>query len=166
MASLAAESSAQDRVRQIAVPPAARALSTLAHIDYEDAFTIDVDPAQHATAEDWMRAILERAPFSVRQALQSGWLSIGLKPGSGPPEQVVLGWDIRCSTPEHVLLGRASRIGMPGELLLERQQHSLLFATFVQQNNQVARAVWAGVEPVHVPTVRQLLERASRPSRP
>ena len=32
------------RVRQVAVPPAARTLSTLAHIDYEDAFLVETGP--------------------------------------------------------------------------------------------------------------------------
>ncbi|MEZ0291202.1 MAG: hypothetical protein ACAH82_01610, partial [Solirubrobacteraceae bacterium] len=55
-----------------------------------------------------------------------------------------------------------SRIGMPGELLLKREGDALLFATFVQHGNPAARAVWAGVEPVHVPTVRRLLADAAR----
>jgi len=74
----------------------------------------------------------------------------------------VLGWEVRSRTPEVVLLGADSRIGMPGELLFERQRETLLFATFVHHGNPVARALWAGVEPVHVPTVRHLLEHAGR----
>jgi hypothetical protein len=33
-------------VRQVTLPPAARALSTLSHIDYEDAFLVATGPAQ------------------------------------------------------------------------------------------------------------------------
>jgi hypothetical protein len=69
---------------------------------------------------------------------------------------------VRRSTPDVALLGASSRLGLPAELLCKRQQHTLLFATFVQQENQIARAVWAGVAPVHRPVVRYLLERASR----
>jgi hypothetical protein len=36
-------------VRQVALPPAARALSTLSHIDYEDAFLVEIGPAQDRT---------------------------------------------------------------------------------------------------------------------
>jgi hypothetical protein len=79
------------RVRQVAVPPAARTLGTLSHVDREDA----------------------------------------------PPR-------------------------LPAELLGKRQQQALLVATFAQQENQIARAVWAGVEPVHRRVVRYLLERAGR----
>jgi hypothetical protein len=74
----------------------------------------------------------------------------------------MLGWEVRRSIPDYVLLGASSRIGMPAELLLERQQHTLLFATFVQNENPIARAVWAGTEPVHRPVVRYVLEQASR----
>jgi hypothetical protein len=101
-------------VRQVAVPPDARALSTLSHIDYEDAFLVDV-PTREWTAEQFARAILDDAPISIRRAL------------------------------------------MTGELLFKRQQHTLLFATFVQQDNHLARATWAGVEPVHVQVVRYVL---------
>src|SRR5947207_15573327 len=65
-------------VRQIDVPPAARDLSTLADIDYEDAFLVDVAAAAQRTPEQWARATLEGAPSSTRSALVAGWSSIGL----------------------------------------------------------------------------------------
>jgi hypothetical protein len=40
-------------------PLAARALSTLCHVDYEDAFLVETGPAQDRTGEQWARAILE-----------------------------------------------------------------------------------------------------------
>jgi hypothetical protein len=143
-------------VRQVAVPPGARALSTLSRIDYEDAFLVDV-PTREWTAEQFARAILEDAPISIRRTLMSGWLAIGLKLGGSRSERFVLGWEVRRNTPDFVLLAADSRIGMPGELLFKRQQHTLLFATFVQQDNHLARATWAGVEPVHVQVVRHVL---------
>jgi hypothetical protein len=145
-------------VRQIPVPPAARELSTLASIDYEDAFVLDTGSARERTAEEWARAILEGAPAATRTALRSGWSTIGLKLDDAPADRSVLGWEIRRSTPDVVLLDAGSRIGMPGQLLFKREEGALLFATFVQQQNPVARAVWAGVEPVHVPIVRRLLQ--------
>jgi hypothetical protein len=148
-------------VRQVDVPADARALSTLHRIDYEDAFLVDV-PAQEKTAEQWARALLEDAPIKVRSTLLSGWSAIGLKLGGGRPGRSVLGWKVRRSSPDFVLLAAESRIGMPGQLLFQRRGQTLLFATFVQQQNQIARAVWAGVEPVHVPIVRRLLEHAQR----
>jgi hypothetical protein len=148
-------------VRQIEVPPQARALSTLAHIDYEDAFLVDIAGSHERTPEQWARAILEDAPIKVRSSLVSGWTSIGLKLDRSGPGGSVLGWSVRASTPDFALLGADSRIGMPGQLLIKREHDALLFATFVQHDNPVARAVWAGVEPVHVPIVRRVLEHAT-----
>jgi hypothetical protein len=39
------------RVRQVTLPPAARALSTLSRVDYEDAFLLETGPAQDRTGE-------------------------------------------------------------------------------------------------------------------
>ncbi len=152
-------------VGQVAVPPAARALSTLSHIDYEDAFLVDTSSAEDRTGEQWARAIFEDAPMIVRSALRSGWSSLGLRLDFRRSERFVLGWEVRRSTPGFVLLAASSRIGMPAELLFKRQQHRLLFATFVQHENPIARAVWAAVDPVHRPVVRYVLEHASRRTR-
>jgi Protein of unknown function (DUF2867) len=146
------------RVRQIAVPEAARELSTLDRVDYADAFLLEAGGER--TPEQWARAILEDAPAPMRSSLLSGWTSIGLKVGRS--EDSILGWQLRRSTPDHVLLGADSRIGMPGELLFKRAERGLLFATFVRQDNPAARALWAGVEPVHVRIVRRILEHAGR----
>jgi hypothetical protein len=149
-------------VRQITADADARSSSTLTRIDYADAFAVDVVAPRGRRAEEWMRVILEDAPASVRLRLLSGWSAIGLKvslPGSG---RSVLGWQIRASDSDFVLLGAESRIGMPGELLLQRHETGLLFATFVQHDNAIARALWASVEATHVRTVRSILELASR----
>ena len=150
------------RVREVAVPPAARRLSTLSHVDYEDAFLIEIGAAQDRTPEQWARAILEDAPITIRTALRSGWLALGLQLDPSPSERSVLGWEVWRSTPEYVLLAGSSRIGLSAELLFKRQRHTLLFATLLQQENPIARAVWAGVAPAHRPIVRYLLEQGSR----
>jgi hypothetical protein len=149
-------------VRQIAVPPAVRALSTLDRVDYADAFRVELEDVRDRTAEQWARAMLEDAPLAVRGQLLSGWSSLGLKVGGGS----VLGWHVRASTPDVVLLGADSRIGMPGQLLFLRERGALLFATFVRQRNPVARALWARVERVHLATVRRLLERLEQQKTP
>jgi hypothetical protein len=74
----------------------------------------------------------------------------------------VLGWEVWRSTSEYVLLAGCSRIGLSAELLFKRQEHTLLFATLLQQENPIARTVWAGVAPAHRPIVRYLLEQGSR----
>jgi hypothetical protein len=148
-------------VRQVTMPPDARALSTLSRIDYADAFLVDV-PGHERTAKQWARAALEDAPLATRRMLQSGWLSLGLKLGGSGSERFVLGWELQRSTSDVVLLGAGSRIGMPAQLLFKCREDALLFATFVQQDNPLARATWAGVEHVHVRVVRRLLEQARR----
>jgi Protein of unknown function (DUF2867) len=158
------------RVRRVTLPPAARALSTLAHVDYEDAFLVETGPAQERTGEQWARAILENAPMSTRNALSRGWSALGLRLGSNQSDRFVLGWEVRRSTPDVALLGASGRLGLSGELLFERQQHTLLFATFVQLENRIARALWAGIAPRHRQVVRDLLEQANcserRPRQP
>ncbi len=149
------------QVSQIAVPPAARSLSTLTRIDYEDAFFVGTGQAGDRTAEQWARAVLEGAPASVRARLLRGWGILGLKLGSPRSDRRVLGWEVRRSTPDIVLLGAGSRIGMPGELLFRRERDGLLFATFVQQMNPFARAVWPRIAPKHRRVVRSLLARAA-----
>jgi hypothetical protein len=143
-------------VRQIEAPTAVRSLSTLARVDYADTFVVELDGVAERTAEQWARAVLEDAPLPVRGQLVSGWTALGLKVGTG--RSGVLGWSIRSATADAVLLGADSRNGMPGELLFKREPRGLVFATFVQHGNPVARALWARVERVHVATVRRLLE--------
>jgi hypothetical protein len=149
-------------VRQVAVTSEARALCSLSRIDYEDAFLVEVDAAQQWTVGDWLRAMLEDAPVAVKAKLLLGWSAIGLRPALNISRGTVLGWEIRTSTPDFVLLGRSSLIGMPGELLFKRERNGLLFATFVRQDNRIARAIWAATEPQHVPIVHDLLEHAAR----
>ncbi len=148
-------------VWQIPVPPKARALSTLPCIDYEDAFLTEVGAAQGRTAEQLARTILEEAPLIVRTALLSSWSAIGLKLRPMRSADFVLGWEIRHASADFVLLGATSRIGMPAELLLVRQQHSLLFDTFVTLENRIARVTWARTEPLHRPVVRHVLAQGA-----
>ena len=148
-------------VREVAPPATARALSTLSHVDYEDAFLVETGPAQDRTGEQWARAILEDAPSVMRPALLWGWFALGLQLGPTRSDRFVLGWEVRRSSPDFALLCADSRLGLPAELLLERQQKRILFATLVQQENHITRAVWAGVAPGHRQVVRYVLEQAS-----
>ena len=147
-------------VRKVAMPPAARALSTLSRVDYEDAFVVDTGSARDRTAEGWARAVLEDAPTLLRGMLPWAWLALGLQQGSPRSDRAVLGWQVRRSTADIALLGAGSRVGLPAELLFMREQHTLLFATFVQQENPIVRALWTGVTPVHRQVAAYLLDQA------
>jgi hypothetical protein len=156
----------QGTVRQVPVPAAARAHSTLDHIDYDDAFLVETGRAQDRTAEQWARAIVEEAPDKTRNALLRGWGALGLRLDATGSDEFVLGWEVRRSTPDLALLGARGRRGLSGELLFERQPGTLLFATFVQMENRAARGLWAVIASGHVQVVRNLLERASDPEQP
>jgi hypothetical protein len=69
---------------------------------------------------------------------------------------------MRRSDPDFVLLGASSRLGLPAELLIMRFGEEILFNTFVRHDGVVARAVWAGTEPLHRPIVRYVLGSAAR----
>jgi hypothetical protein len=150
-----------DVVRQVAMPPAARRLSSLSQIDYADAFVVRVGPTRDLTGEQWARAILQDAPILTRSALVLGWSSLGLRLSSVRSDRYVLGWKVLASTPSFALLGAGSYLGLAAQLFVKRQRQSLLFCTFVQQENAIARAVWAGVGPVHRRVVPYVLEQAS-----
>jgi hypothetical protein len=147
-------------VRQVAVPPAARARSTL-RPDYEDAFVLETGAAEERTGEEWARALLEDAPAGMQRSLRRGWRALGLMLGSTGDERRVLGWEVRRRAPEFALLGADSRLGMVGEVLVERRPRAVLVATFIQMRNPLARLVWAGVSPGHRQAVRDLLEAAA-----
>src|SRR3954471_24495822 len=95
-------------VRQLPVPPALLAHSTLSRIDYADTFLADVGPVGERTAEEWARAVVEDAPRAVRAKLVAGWSALGLKLDVGGAE-TVLGWAVRSRTPDALLLGADGR---------------------------------------------------------
>lgn len=148
------------RVRATALPGGARELSTLARINYEDAYLVDTALAEGRTAEQWAREILEGAPVSTRHALARGWSGLGLRLGPVHSDRHVLGWEIRHSAPDVVLLGACGRFGLSGELFFQRSPRSLLYATVVQLENPVARGLWAAIASRHRRVVQDLLERA------
>jgi hypothetical protein len=151
-------------VRQVAVPPGARAVTTLAHIDYEDAFALETTAAQERTAEQWARAVLEDAPAAFRRTLRRTWFALGLQLGPARTEGFVFGWEVRSTTADIALLAVRSRIGLRAELVFKREQHLLVLASFVQDQNRIARAATAAVAPVHRQAVRYLLTQAGKRS--
>jgi hypothetical protein len=163
MPTLEVDDARSDRgVRQITVPRSACALSTLEHIDYADAFVVDVGDSQDRTAEHWARAILDDAPDTVRLRLWWSWIMLGLRLGPPCSRRRVLGWKVVSRAPDHVLLGAGSRIGMPAQLLVRREPGALVFDTLVQKNNRVARMVWARIEPTHERVLPALLRQFRR----
>jgi hypothetical protein len=152
-------------MRQVAVPSGARECSTLAHVDYEDAFLVETVAIQGRTGEQWARAVLEGAPESTQRRLVRGWRALGLRLGPTRSDEYVLGWEVRRSGPDIVLLGSAGRFGLSGELLFEAQPNALLFATFLQLDNLAAHAIWRCIARHHRDVVGHLLGQAAAPHR-
>jgi hypothetical protein len=147
-------------VREISLPPEARALSTLARIDYTDAFRVETEVRR--TAEQWARATIEEAPLAVRAGLLSGWTALGLRLGPpGSPDRV-LGWEVRRRGADFVLLAMSSPLGLRGELLFRSEPHGLLFATLIQHDTPAARCAWSRITARHQRVVRALLAGAIR----
>jgi hypothetical protein len=74
----------------------------------------------------------------------------------------VLGWNVKHGDEAFVLLAADSWLGLRGQLLFRGEPDGLLFATFVQQTNPLARALWAAITPRHQHVVRSLLTHAAR----
>jgi hypothetical protein len=149
-------------VREVALPPEALTLATLARVDYTDSFRLELPRVRKLTGEEWARAILEDAPPSTRTMLRRGWFALGVRLGSPEDERLVLGWPVRRRTSEFALLATSSRLGMEAEVLLKREREALLVATLMQLKNPIARAVWTRFSPQHRRVVRHLLREAGR----
>lgn len=149
-------------VRQVALPPAARALCSLPRIDYSDCFVAQTDRAMDLSAEEWARRILEGAPASFKVSAPATWFALGLKHGLPWSGDNFLGWPVRRSEPGFVLLGAQSRTGMPAELLIKREKNSVLIATLIQHRGPVMKRVWSFVEGPHQRIVPALLARGVR----
>jgi len=152
-------------VSEIWLPAEARALSTLSRIDYVDAFTVTGAAAR--TPQQWLSATVQEAPRRVRRRLVLGWTALGLKLGPPWSPNRVLGWKVEHSDPAFVLLVADSWLGFRGQLLFRGEPDGLLFATFVEQTNPGARALWGVITPHHRRVVRSLLAHAAsrRPTR-
>lgn len=146
-------------VSQISMPEDARALSTLSRVDYEDSFAVTSE-GEH-TAEEWVRAVVGDAPPRVRGKLWLGWTALGLRLAPPWSSNRVVGWKIERSDPGLILLAADSWLGLRGQLLFRSKPDGLLFATFLQQTNPVARALWAAITPRHQQVVRSLLTHAA-----
>ena len=151
-----------DLVREAEVPGAARALATLAAVDYEDGFLVAPHAGERRSGEEWARSTLEGAPEGLRRSLRWGWTALGLKLDRGDRDRSVLGWELLHSDGHFALLCAGSRIGMPAELLFKPEGDTLFFTTFVQQRNPLAKALWAAIAPRHRRVVPYLLGRAAQ----
>lgn len=136
------------------------ACSTLARIDHVDAHVVRREVSVHQTPEWWAREILEHTSAAMRVRLRAGWSMLGIGLHHGEPDTVA-GWRIADNCTEHVRLQGDSRLGLSGELVTRVTERGVVFATFAQLNNPLARSVWTRVLPGHLAIVRSLLAGAA-----
>lgn len=149
-------------VRQVDLPPDAKAHCTLSRLDYTDAFVVDTAGGRHVSAEQWARTILEDAPLRFQRTAPWAWRALGLERGSLSSTESILSWPIKSRSDDMVLLSASGHLGMSAELLVEQRSDGLLFSTMIELRNRAVRLEWAAITPTHQRIVRDLLLRARR----
>jgi hypothetical protein len=141
------------------VPEQIRARITLAEPDHVDLFTVETPVATDHTAEEWARAILERAPVSRRNARRF-WRLIGLRlapPGS--PDHVQ-GWRIAARADDWLRIEAAS-FYMTAEAVCLVEPDRVSLSLSVQHDRPPARLVWAVIAGPHQRAVPIMLRQAA-----
>lgn len=148
-------------VREIEVPADAVALSTLAGVNYTDAFCVELPAGPARSGEEWARETFEGAPTRTGAWLRCGWRLLGLRLAPSGGAGTILGWRLRHGDADFALIALDSWIGLSGELLFRPDPGGLLFATLAERKNPAARAIWAPIAPLHRRIIPALLRRAA-----
>jgi hypothetical protein len=147
-------------VEQGHVPEAVRSLSTFAHPDYVDLFTITTPIATDFSAEQWARAVLEQAPLS-RDNARRLWRLMGLRLGPEHSPQHVQGWKIAARGDNWLRAATASwYMAAEAVCLVEKRQVALSLS--LRYDRPVAPVVWALVSGPHQRGVPVMLRQAVR----
>jgi hypothetical protein len=155
---LLAMTSVSSLVGAHAVPEDVRALTTLPDADHVDLFTIATPAATEHSAEEWARAILERAPVSRRNA-RPFWRMLGLRLGPPHSPDHVQGWRIAARGENWIRLETASWcMTAQAVCLVEPGQVSLSLS--VRHDRPPAAHVWARVVGPHQRAVPVMLRQA------
>ena len=108
------------------------------HDLFRVAFVVDIADPTERTATQWVRAIFNDAPQTLRLRLWTVWIMLGFRLGSPFSRTRVLGWELERVTPDGIVLAARPHIGMPAQLLC------------------------AGIEPTHGLTVPMVLKEFRR----
>ena len=144
--------------RRIAVPEEVTARRLLERVDYQDAFTIDVD--QERTAEQWVRLALKGAPPGLPALVRAVQQALGLRLHQPSPEHP-LGWTVQHSDAEVFILGADGPAGT-ARIVAESPPGRLVVTTQLQLDHARGRLGWLVVAPLHRLVARQLLATARR----
>jgi hypothetical protein len=136
------------------------ACCTLSRVDHVDTHVLRTT----RTPQMWAREILENTSVAMRARLTAGWTMLGLRLRRSSAHSIA-GWPITRDDAEYVRLQGDSRIGLAGQLVTRVVDGGVVFATFVQLGNPVARAVGARVLPTHLAIVESLGRGAAERTR-
>jgi hypothetical protein len=138
------------------IPDTIRTLSSLAHVDYVDRFTLTTDA--DATPERWARAMFGDVPSAGEQLIWRGLLGLRLSRGRSP--QTVGGWRIAGRGAGWIRLEAASWF-LTGNLLVDTAEGEVSLTTFVRYDRRVGRIVWPPLSAVHRRLVPGVLREAA-----
>jgi hypothetical protein len=150
-------SSGVDGRRQV-VPADLRALAGV-RADYCDLFTADASAAPELSPEQWARAAVEQASPAGRFL---AWRMLcHLRLAKEPSSAHIGGWRISARGDDWIRL-EASSWFMTANMVFKAAHGRLLFATFVQYDAAVARAIWTAVSAGHRAVAPDFLSGAVR----
>jgi hypothetical protein len=142
------------------IPERVLSLITLADLNYVDLFTVTTPEAAANSAEEWARAVLERAPLARRNARML-WRLIGLR--LGPPYSIdhVQGWEIAARGDNWIRLETASWY-MAGQAICLVEEGHVSVSLSLHYTSPFAKVVWALIESPHQRGLPVMLQQAAR----
>ncbi len=141
------------------VPPAILALTTFVAPDYADFFSMDTPRARRFTAEQWARAVLERAPLSRRGA-RTLWRTMGLRLGPADDAGYVQGWRIAVRDGSHIRLETSAWYLCANAVCVVEGDTVGLSLSLQFVCRPVASLVWTPIEGPHQRAVPVMLSQA------
>jgi hypothetical protein len=153
-------SDASERAHRVVVsetPP-----SSVASLDYADAFEVTRSPTDRRSAEQWARDGFERLPLPTRRSLLlvHHWI-LGFRLGPWASPNHVLGWRIVTSEPDLLHLEARSTL-MRGHMVWRLYDERLVMTTFLQyEMRRTAPVVWAVIGNIHRGGAPHLFELAA-----
>ena len=136
--------------------------STVASLDYADAFEVTRSPTDRRSAEQWARDGFERLPLPTRRSLLlvHRWI-LGFRLGPWASPNHVLGWRIVTSEPELLHLEARSTL-LSGHMVWRLHDERLVMTTFLQyEMRRTAPVVWAVIGNIHRGGAPYLFELAA-----
>ena len=147
--------------REVAVSEEVQTVATLADPGYTYACELHTLGAGSRSAEQWARAVFERAPQPLRWFVVAGWIiGLRLRLGPRPSPSHVLGWRILSNAPTVIVLGVESFM-LSARLVVQVRESEVIHATLVRYERRAARIAWAAAAPIHRRVIPFLLRRAA-----